>query len=147
MMSSAKRAFLWSLLPIVIPCIHLLDLICFASGSWTSLYNAYLPWEVKRLVVIQLVQILSWPPDFGIVVIHQHLWITRHVFYLQQDTRSDIILVFKFIQVWQKTCYTVNMSLKFSFGQILSGMKYNCNSKKGHYQFHKLSLIINGGSH
>lgn len=44
-----------------------------------------LPGHVKRFVAFHLVQIVSGSSKFGIRVIHQYAWGTRHVVYLKQD--------------------------------------------------------------
>lgn len=49
-----------------------------------------LPWKVKRLDVVQVVQIVSGPPNFGIMVTDQHLWVTRHFIHLQQETSQTL---------------------------------------------------------
>ena len=43
-----------------------------------------LPWQVKRLVEVQPIQIVSGPPNVGIRVIDQHLWLTGHIIHLEQ---------------------------------------------------------------
>lgn len=43
-----------------------------------------LPWQIKRLVVVQLVQVVSGPPNFEIRIIQHHLWVTGHIFHLEQ---------------------------------------------------------------
>lgn len=39
-------------------------------------FDSDLPWQVKRLALVQLVQIVPGRSNSVIVVIHQHLWLT-----------------------------------------------------------------------
>lgn len=59
---------------------------CFKLNSELLQYDMMrnLPWQVKRLVVVQLVQVVSGPPNFEIGIIQQHFWLARHIFYLEQ---------------------------------------------------------------
>ena len=61
-----------------------------------------LPWQVKRLVVVQSVQVLSGSPNFVIIVIHQYLWVTRHFVHLKRETRSFFISVTVTVGTLQK---------------------------------------------
>lgn len=48
-----------------------------------------LPWQVKRRVVVQVVQVVSGPPNFEIRIIQQYFWLPRHIFHLEQ-LKSDM---------------------------------------------------------
>lgn len=64
------------------------------AGVWTGnvLKNMsdILPWQVKRLVVVQVIQVFPGPSDKGVGIIQQDIWLPRHVFHLKEETKSNM---------------------------------------------------------
>lgn len=48
-----------------------------------------LPWQVKRLVVVQVIQVFPGPSYKGIGIIQQDIWLTRNIFHLRRRNKVE----------------------------------------------------------